>query len=123
MKIKQAIDRADKQTPNGYTLEQKIAWLNTLDHMIYNEIILAHEGYADVTFNGYDETDIETELLAPEPYCQLYVYWLNAKIDEQNDEANRYANDSAQYNALYTEYARWYTRTHMPRKVSQARYF
>lgn len=34
MKLKEAIDRADKLRPNAYTYEQKTDWINELEHLI-----------------------------------------------------------------------------------------
>lgn len=56
----------------------------------------------------------ETTLLAEFPYDELYVAYLEAKIDEYNQETARYNNSSTKFNNLYTEYCSWYNRLHMP---------
>lgn len=59
-------------------------------------------------------------LLAPEPYSQLYVYYLCAQIDMQNQEFDLYQNNAALYNKAYSDYASYYNRKIMP--ASEAKF-
>lgn len=119
MTIAEAINRIDTLRPNAYTVAEKIAWLNTLDGLIYRNIIKTHFRNCDeeeVTFEGYDEdTPMETELLAYEPYCDLYIYWLESKIDYANTEYDRYNNSAMQYSEMYSAFEKDYNRTHRPK--------
>lgn len=127
MKINQAIDRVDSLKPNQFTPEQKMLWLSELDARIYNDLFLTHEEnpleseeeedgeLVDTTpkaLSPYE--DMEVELLAPFPYDCMYISYLQARIDEYNEETSRYANSAAMFNAQYDDYARFYNRTHMP---------
>ena len=124
MTIKQAIDRVDKMSPNAYSRDIKIAWLSTLDDLIYTKIILTHEGAPDDGFTEYDEdTPLDTGLLVSEPYSEIYYYWLRSKIDEANGEYNGYNNNSAHYNAWYSDFEAYYNRTHMPITKGREVYF
>lgn len=115
MKIIEAINRLDALRPNTYTFQEKLAWLSALDGMVFENIIKTHEGAAIESFEGYaDQNDTERELLIPSPYDEAYIHWLCAKVDYYNGESAKYANSSAQYNAVFGEYSRWYNRTHMP---------
>lgn len=123
MKIIEAINEADALKPNGYTQEEKIRWLSTLDGAIKKEIIDQHEGAETDGFPGYDEeTPLETELLAQEPYGRpLYLRYLEMQMDYYNGETARYNNSQTMYQAAYAAFARWYHRTHRP--LSQKRVF
>jgi hypothetical protein len=125
MKIKEAIDRADELSPNAFSQDLKRIWLSTLDHLIYEKIILTHEGHENVTFAEYGEdTDLfETDLLVPEPFTEIYVYWLKAKMDEANGEYTAYIDDRQQYNTLYSDFSAWYNRTHMPIQTAREVFF
>lgn len=115
MKISEAINRIDTLKFNTYTQSEKVAWLSTIDGTIKREVIDTHEGGEDIVFEGYtDDTPIETELLAPAPYDDLYIKWLEAQIDYANAEYGKYNNSKLAFNTAYTAYESWYNRQHMP---------
>ena len=116
MTILEAINRVDSTKPNSYTQVEKVDWLSTLDGIIKNEIIDTHEGGEDVVFAGYDaDTSLDTELLVPAPYDDIYIRWLEARIDYANGEFGKYNNSLTAYNDAYILYARYYNRKHMPK--------
>lgn len=118
LKIIEAINRIDSLKPNGYSQLEKILWLSQLDAKVKSEIIDCHEGWEDVEFSGYDEnTDTETELLIKSPHDDIYLYWLEAKIDYTNGEFSKYNNSISMYNAVISDYTKYYNRTHMPLKA------
>lgn len=114
MTLSKAISRIDELKPNTYAHEQKIEWLSELDARIKAEIIDTHEGGENVPFDGYDENDTETELLVPSPFTEVYIYWLEAKIDYANSEIGRYNNSIANFNTSFNSYANYYNRHNMP---------
>lgn len=117
MKIIEAINRADQLKPNTYTQEEKVRWLSNLDTLIFNTVISNHEDAEIEEFSGYDEnTDIEgTELLAPSPYDEMYIHWINSKIDLHNGEYTKYNNDVSVYNDYMSSFKNWYNRRHKPK--------
>lgn len=116
MTILEAITRIDAIKPNTYRQPEKISWLSTVDGIIMREIIETHEGDSTVVFNGYTEnTPLTTELLVPAPYDELYLYYLEAKIDYWNGETKRYNNSTEMFNDSFKSYMRYYNRTHMPK--------
>ena len=87
-----------------------------MDGIIKKEIIDTHEGGEGVTFNGYNESsDLTVDMLVPAPYDDIYIRWLEAQMDYANGEYNKYNNSVAIYNEAYTNFARYYNRTHMPK--------
>lgn len=115
MKIIDAINRIDSLKHNTYTNGDKVAWLSRLDSMVKKLIIDTHEGADEVTFTGYDDrTDLQTELLIPEPFDEVYLRWLEAQIDYHNGEYGKYNNAILMYNTAYEAYQNYYNRTHMP---------
>lgn len=118
MTIFEAISFADAARHNIMPQSEKIRALSELDGIIKLEIIDTHEGGEGVCFKGYtDETPLDTALLVPEPWSGLYIRWLEAKIDYQSEEYDKYNNSVAAYNAAYEEFAKWYHRTHMPKST------
>ncbi|MDD3692591.1 MAG: hypothetical protein PHX02_01625 [Oscillospiraceae bacterium] len=115
MTITQAISRCDAAKPNQYIHSEKIRWLSSLDGMIFNEIIKAHEGADAVEFDGYtEETDSSTVLLVPEPYSDLYLYYMFSMIDFHNAEYARYNNSISMFNNAFENFAAHYNRRHPP---------
>ena len=123
MKIREAIERIDSHKHNIYSQNDKIAWLSRLDSLVKTLIIDAHEGSEKVSFTGYDDkTDINTELLVPAPFDEMYLRWLEAQIDYSNGEYDKYNNAILMYQTVYEGYANHYRRTHMP-KATAIKYF
>jgi hypothetical protein len=119
MTIMEAINRIDAVKPNSYAQSEKVWWLSLLDQFIKSKIIDTHEGAEDDAFEGYtDETKLDTKLLVPAPYDELYIFWLESKIDYWNGETNRYNNSISMFNTAYAEYERYYNRTNMPKSES-----
>lgn len=115
MKLIEAINRIDALKPNSYSQPEKIGWISTLDGDIKKHIIDIHKGSESVIFEGYDEqTPLDTELLVPAPFDIIYLYWLQAQVDYWNQEINKYNNSMAMYNTAYSEYERYYNRSHAP---------
>ena len=116
MTIQKALDLADQLKPNMMSAPVKIAFLSEIDQMIWTELVMTHAHTdAEETKPAYDtDTDPGTELLIPEPYDMLYVYWLMARIDHLNQEIDKYNNDRALFDNAYEQASDWYTRTHMP---------
>lgn len=114
MTIIEAINRIDALKPNGYGQAEKIKWLSDLDRAVKSEIIDTHEGGGE-PFAGYgSDTPLDTVLLIPELYDDVYVKWLEANIDYANGEYGKYNNSIAMFNSEYSGFRRYYNRTHMP---------
>ena len=123
MKILEAITHTDILKPNSYTQTEKVRWLSNLDGMIKTEIIDTHEGGEDIVFNGYnEETSLDTELIVPAPYVAVYIHYLEAQIDYANGELAKYNNSMQMFNTAYSNFERFYNRTHMP-KGNKFQYF
>ena len=115
MTISEAISRTDALKHNTYTNEEKIAWLSKIDWMVKRHVIDTHEGAEDVVFGGYTaSTDPETKLLAPVPYDEMYIPWLQAQIDLNNGEYDKYNATILTFNTEYEAFENYYNRTHMP---------
>lgn len=123
MTIIDAINRIDSLKQNTYTNSDKIAWLSKLDSMVKRHIIDTHDGAESYSFKSYDDdTDLQTELLVPEPYDEMYLRWLEAQIDYANGEYGKYNNAILMFNTTYEGYANYYNRNNMP-KGNSFKYF
>ena len=123
MTIIEALNKIDVIKPNNYTQAEKIKWLSNLDGIIKAEIIDTHEGGQGITFNGYDyDVAVDTEMLVPYPYDDLYIKWLESQIDYHNAEYGKYNNSVVAYNSAYSAFERYYNRHNKP-KQTKLKYF
>ena len=115
MTIIEAIGIINAVKPNNYTELDKIGWLSEIETTIKTEVIDTHEGGEDIIFKGYDQdTNTDTKLLLSEPYDDIYIKWLEAKIDYHNAEYSKYNNAMVAFNNAYSSFERYYNRHHMP---------
>lgn len=116
MTIQEVLDIVDGQKPNMMTEAQKIRAISDIEGMIHSDIIMKHvHTQEEETCPVYtSETDRQTVLLAPERFCYLYVYWVETRIDDMNQEMDKFNNDYAKFDNLYGSLADFWTQTHMP---------
>lgn len=115
MTIIEAIDYVDAIQPNTFSKTEKIRWLSLLEGLIYEEIVCTHEGTENVIFGGYtSDTPGDSVLIAPAPYDDVYVKYLQSQIDYHNGENKRFNNSNLLYNEAYARFRNWYNRKHMP---------
>ena len=115
MTIQEVIDLVDRSLVNTQDKRDKVRWLSQLDMRVKLEIIDTHVGGSSVVFNGYNEqTAGNTELLIPEPFCEIYQRYLEAQIHYANQEEDRCNNASDAFAVLWNAFRNWYNRHHMP---------
>ena len=115
MNLQKALDLTDEMRPNMMERNTKILFLTEIEQLIYEEILMKHEHEEEIEKPEYDsDTDPGTELLVPDPYSMVYVYWLMSKIDMQNLEFDKYNNDRALFENQYDTFSDYWTRGHMP---------
>ena len=126
MTILEAITKIDALKPNTYTQHEKVAWLSTVEGMIYRNVIDTHlrnNGESEIVFNGYDDnTPVDTEMIVYPPYDELYLLWLESMMDYTNGEYAKYNNVVTRFNDINQAYTNDYNRTHMP-KGSGSKYW
>lgn len=116
MTIMEAINRIDSLQFNTYTQNDKLDWLSRLDWSVKRHIIDLHEDPEILTFSGYnDNTDLNTELLVPPPYDEVYLRWMEAQIHYHNGEYDKYNAAIIMYNTAFESYENYYKLSHMPK--------
>ena len=116
MKIIEAIQRLDALKFNTYSQNDKILWLSKLDLAVKRLILDNCEGHPAPDFKGYTEdTPLDTELLVPAPFDEIYLRWMEAQIDYHNGENDRYNNSISLYNSMFEAYGNYYIKLHMPK--------
>lgn len=112
MKIIDAIRRIDSLKHNTYSNSDKLEWLSRVDAMVKKFITDTPDEVSIIIYD--DATDLQTELLVPSPFDEMYLRWLEAQIDYHNGEYGKYNNAIAVFNTAFEAYKNYYNRTHMP---------
>ena len=105
---------------NNVVASMKLVWLTELEQRVVIEVLNTHalsteEEAERALFTHYDaETVSTTVLLVPDPYSELYRYFLMAQIDESVREMSSYGNNIQQFNRAWMRYDNFYNRTHVP---------
>lgn len=116
MIIHDAIKSLDQLKHNTFNDADKVAWLTRLDQMLVRTVINTHVREKEMELPFYaPEADMDTELLAPVPHDQMYIYWMMAQIDLAVSDIDHYNVDITKFNELLTAYSAEYTRTHIPK--------
>lgn len=98
MTIAEAIAQADELRPNAYSEHQKTVWLRRCEAMILKTVLgILEPTEADSPILG-STPDRSAALTVPEPWCELYVHWLEAQGHYANGEYDRYNNAITMFN-------------------------
>lgn len=115
MTIIEAINKLDALKFNTYSQNDKVAWLSQLDLAIKRTVLDNHECNPAPNFTGYTEdTPLNTVLLVPAPFDDIYLRWMEAQIDYHNGETDHYNNSISLYNAMFEAYGNYYIKHHKP---------
>ena len=113
MKISEALSKLDAYLSESVESDEKLSWLDRIEGIIYNEIILTHEDPIPKPSSCFEG---ERELIAEEPYSDLYIFYMAMQRDMQMRDNVSYANNMAAFATAYSAYADHYNRRHMPKK-------
>lgn len=124
MTVSEAIEKVDALQPNMFTKADKVGWLSHLDMRVQHQILDTHEyndGETEIHFEGYttDGND-DTEMLAPVPYDEMYIHWLEAQINYYNMEYDGFNAANLLFNTNWDEFRNWYNKYHMPKTARKS---
>ena len=111
--VKDAIAAADAVKPNAFSEETKFQWLRRLEGRLQAEVFLMAPAQIRELDLQYP-ADMDRELLVDPPYDDLYPLYLQARIDAENGEYNKYADSMTIYNSAYTAFVCWFCQTYDP---------
>lgn len=117
MTLKEAVDIFDSRCENDFSLTEKIKWISNLDGLIKTNIIDTHEGGNNIDFLPYSiDSDKNTKLLVPEPFAEIYIFYMLCQAYLSRSEFAFYENAASLYNNAYYYFATYYNRTHLPKQ-------
>lgn len=113
MTISEAIARVDAVKPNAFSNEAKTQWLNHLEGRLAADVFLLAPAEMRCLQYRWPE-DRDTGLLVEEPHDDIYVLYLQAKIDEANGEYLKYQATMDMYNQAFGTFLRWFAGLYDP---------
>lgn len=139
MTVAGLIQQYNAERPNSVDDAVKMGWLRKLEQMIIKEVIEQHEHDLNETdelslsvigstlyikpagslANHINTFDMATELLVPEPYDDLYIYYLDQKIAYNNNDTRVYNAAATQYNNALLCYQQYFNRTYATIKTKK----
>lgn len=137
--VAQIIEQYNAERPNQTDDAVKVTWLRKCEQMLINEIYVQHEhDLEDETrqeLNVEGSTliiesagsfedhisnfDMDTALLVPEPYDDLYIYYLDQRIAFNANDKARYNTAVTMYNNALLTYQQYFNRTYETKKISK----
>jgi len=99
-------------TYSGNTLSSAVIQAVNANGLVFAETF-SHTGETEVTTSiSYDGSTVE--LLVEPPHSKIYRVYLEAMIDFENGEYDKYANTMTMFNAFWGEFTRWFARVYAP---------
>ena len=120
MTISDAIKQADELASNSVSYETKVSWLSELDGELWATVC---SGYSDCdpdvcpNYSAADDA-AETELLVVHPFCELYVYFLQAKIYYTYEEYSKFNAAMSMHERMRSQWRNYYNQIHTAKPVS-----
>jgi hypothetical protein len=113
MTFREIIEAVNDCKPNALPERKKFRHLAELEGKIAADVFLADIANIRELERKYPR-DLDTEPLVTHPHQDVYTLWLEAKIDQENGEYNKYQNSMEAFNAAYGNFVRWFARTYAP---------
>ena len=112
MKLNEIMAQAKKfLKSNDFDENDFIRYITDVDLYVTLNIIGNNE------FKGYTDKDINKEVLVPQPYAEVYSYYIQAKEAYLLQEYDLYNCAMALYNDLMMKYAQYYSSTHTTPRI------
>lgn len=111
MTVSELFAYVDHVKPNAFTDSDKLVWLNEIEARIQTEVMLRWQGEMEQYTLPEDK---DTELLLSPPHTAVYRYWLQAMIDFENGEYDKYQNTSGMFNAAWSAFVAWFAENYRP---------
>ena len=113
MTFREIIEAVDSYKPNSIPTEQKFLYLAELEGRVAADVMLM-----DITAIRKRERvyarDLDETPLVTYPHQSLLRLWLEAMIDKDHGEYNKYQNSMELFNTAWENFANWFARNYRP---------
>lgn len=112
------IEQYNNERPNSVDTNLKLSWLLKCEQSVVDTIIKRHKGApSDEELDEYLNTfDLSSDMLVPEPYDDLYIYFIDQRVALNQNDTRRYNAAATLFNTAFLTYQQKYNREHLPLK-------
>lgn len=105
MKVSEALEKVKERKPNAYDDHMLLEWLNEIEARVQRELMdTPPEGIFSYTITDH----MEHELLLPKPYDVLYLNYIIAMIEFNQQEYEAYNNTVDLVNTQFADAQNYY---------------
>ncbi len=113
MIVSETIEKVKERKPNAYEDHTLLEWLNEIEARVQRDLLdTAPEGI----FSYSIERDMERELLLPKPYDVVYLHYIIAMIEFNQQEYEAYNNTVELLNSTFSAAQKYYNDVYGSRK-------
>ena len=113
MTINKVLEQLSRLEPHTFSDEDLAAWVLQLDAQLFTELAMPQDTERPRTW----PEDGDIPLTAMAPYDELYLYYIQAKVEFFQREYDHYENTMAMYDNAVSEWRKQYRRTHIPEPI------
>lgn len=106
MTIRELLTKITDEKPHSFPDSKIVQFVNEVEPEVAEQLkVETVPVYTD------DPAELDTELLAVQPYDRLYVSYVKAQIDYANEEYASYQLNADQHTQDFRDFADWVVRT------------
>ena len=119
MTVAAMIEQFNTERPNSVEDSLKMEWLRKCEANLIDSVILLRrieegERTAEEWQEYLDTYNFDTEMILPEPYDDLYIYFLDARMSLNNNDKVRTNIATRLYDNALLTWKQKYNREHLP---------
>ena len=114
MILSEIIARYDNERKNTEDKSVKQRWVEELERIVLDDVILTHQNEIENPDEYFDDWNDSKELLIPMQYADVYINYIDMKMQLKLNQLQKYNSASTLFNNAYLTYQQWYNRHHMP---------
>lgn len=105
MIVSEALEKVKERKPNPYDDEMLLEWLNEIEARVQHELM---DTPPEGIFTYSIEKHMERELLLPKPYDVIYIHYIIAMIEWNQQEYDAYNNTTDMLNSIFSDAQKYY---------------
>lgn len=114
MILSEIIARYDNERKNTEDKSVKQRWVEELERIVLDDVILTHQNEIENPDEYFDDWGDSKELLIPMQYADVYINYIDMKMQLKLNQLQKYNSASTLFNNAYITYQQWYNRHNRP---------
>ncbi len=117
MKVSEVIERYKRINEDNIDIDLALSWVKELEMMIYDEIVMSHEGfekYVPEEGSYFDDWGMDSDVIADMPYQSVYTSYIDMQMYQMTKESQNFNAAVNVFQNAYWTFMNAYNRKHMP---------